>query len=65
MNNKNTPRPQLRLVAAGLLLAAVPSLVNDWIHIPDFVRGILVGVGIGLEIIGLIRMSRRRKAGAA
>lgn len=65
MNNKNTPRPELRLIAAGLLLAAVPFLVNEWIHIPDFVRGILVGVGIGLEIIGLIRMSRRRKAGAA
>ena len=55
-----TRREQL-FISIGLLMATTPSLINDWIKIPDFFRGVLVGLGIGLEIGGLILMMGRRK----
>jgi hypothetical protein len=58
-------RPELKIIAIGLLLVTVPFVVNDWVPIPDFVRGALMGIGIALEIIGLVRMNKRKKAGAA
>lgn len=61
MNNKKASQSQLRLIAIGLLLVTVPFIVNDWIPVPDFIRGALVGIGIGLEIVGLIRMKNRKK----
>ena len=65
MRTNKLPNTELRIISAGLLMVAVPFLVNNWVHIPDVIRGILMGVGIGLEVLGLIRMNRRRKAGAA
>ena len=52
------------LVAIGLLLVVIPPLVNYWIPLPDFLRGAFMGIGIALEIIGLVRINKRRKAGA-
>ena len=65
MRTNKLPNPELRIISAGLLLVTVPFLVNNWVPIPDFIRGILMGVGVGLEVVGLIRMTRRRRAGAA
>lgn len=61
MNNKKASQSQLRLMAIGLLLVTVPFIINDWIPVPDFIRGALVGIGIGLEIAGIIRMKNRKK----
>ena len=58
-------KPELRIISIGLLLVVIPFLVNDWVPVPGFLRGALMGIGIGLEIIGLIRMNKRNKAGAA
>jgi len=65
MRTNKLPNPELQIISAGLLLVTLPFLVNDWVHVPDFIRGTLMGVGVGLEVVGLIRMTRRRKAGAA
>lgn len=51
-----------RVLAIGLLSATIPNLINDFVHIPDFFRGAMVGVGFGLEIIGIILMRRNNKA---
>jgi len=59
-NNKMNRREQL-FISIGLLLATTPALINDWIKIPDFFRGVLVGLGIGLEFIGLVLMLRRKR----
>lgn len=63
MRANKPSNPELRLISIGLLLVIVPFLMNDWVHVPDFIRGALMGIGIGLEIIGLVRMTRRRKTG--
>jgi len=55
-----TRREQL-FICIGLLLVTTPTLINDWIKVPDFFRGALMGLGIGLEIIGLVLMTKRKR----
>lgn len=55
-----TRREQL-FICIGLLMVTAPTLINDWIKLPDFFRGMLAGLGIGLEIGGLLLMMRRKK----
>jgi len=59
-NNKMTRREQL-LICIGLLLVTTPTLINDWIKLSDFFRGVMVGLGLGLEFGGLILMILRKR----
>ena len=61
MKMNNVPPLRLRiLVTLGLLLIAIPFLINNYIKIPDFFRGLILGLGIGLEIIGVILLKRMK-----
>jgi len=55
----------MQFVAVGLLLVTLPTLINDWVHIPDFVRGFLVGLGLVMEINGIVIMRKKRKVDSA
>jgi len=59
------PRQPMQFVAVGLLLVTLPTLINDWVHIPDFVRGFLVGLGLVMEINGIVIMRKKRKVDSA
>ncbi len=65
MKFKKYPLQIRRLICIGLLMVTTPTLINDWFPLPDFVRGLLAGIGMGLEISGLIKISRLRKTGAS
>jgi hypothetical protein len=55
--------PPRFLIAIGLLLVGAPFLLNDFVKIPDSLHGVLIGFGVGLEIVGLGRMKwGKRKA---
>jgi hypothetical protein len=54
------PSTARQLLAIGLLSTTIPTLINDWIHVPDFVRGAMLGLGLGLEVIGIILIRRER-----
>jgi hypothetical protein len=58
MSIRKLPFPERLFVPIGLLLVTVPFLVNDWVPVPDFLRGALMGLGIGLEIIGIIKLKK-------
>jgi hypothetical protein len=60
MSYKKTLMPERLMIATGLLLVTTPTLINDWVHLPDFVRGAFFGLGLGLETIGLIYLKRKR-----
>jgi hypothetical protein len=52
---KNTPPFSIRvLMPLGILLITIPFLLNIYIRIPDFYRGLAMGLGIGLEILSVI-----------
>ena len=50
------------MIAVGLLMTTTPTLIKDWVHIPDFVRGVIIGVGFVLEFRGIVLATRFRKA---
>ncbi len=56
-------RQETLLVCLGLLFGTSSVLVNDWIHLPDYLKGFLIGLGIALEFIGLIIYARRMQGG--
>jgi hypothetical protein len=55
------PSTARQLLAIGLLSTTIPTLINDFVHVPDFVRGLMLGLGLGLEVIGIIFMRRERR----
>jgi hypothetical protein len=65
MKFQKMPRRVRIMISVGLLMTTMPTLINDWVHVPDFLRGAMVGVGLGLEIGGLVAAHRLRKTGAS
>ncbi|TWJ04381.1 hypothetical protein JN11_00089 [Mucilaginibacter frigoritolerans] len=62
MKFKNAPKTARQLLAIGLLLTALSGIINDFIHIPDFFRGFMAGIGLGLEIMGIILLRKGNKS---
>lgn len=65
MKSRPMPRRGRILVAAGLLLAASPVLLKEFIPVQDFLRGFIEGLGLAIEFWGLIQIVRARKAAAS
>ncbi len=55
--------PGSLLVAIGLLLTVSPPMINDIFDFKfsDYFRGLLVGIGLGLEVIGIILQRKTAK----
>jgi hypothetical protein len=47
------------LLAISLLLVTAHYFINPFFLMPDYLRGLLIGVGLGLEIIALVMMKRK------
>jgi len=60
MSRKFSQVPPRILIATGLLLVVLPPLINDFYPLSHFLRGFLPGIGIGLEITGLIKLRKEK-----
>lgn len=49
-----------RLFALGLLILAGSQLLAYAINMPDFIKGSLAGLGIGIEIVALVMLKKFR-----
>jgi len=58
--NQRKPERHMILISVGLLLVVSPLLLKDFIRIPDFFRGAMMGMGIVFEIVGIVQ---QKKAG--
>ena len=47
------------LTSVGLLLVVLPNTLKEYIHIPDFFRGVFVGIGMAMMIYCIIIMKRK------
>jgi hypothetical protein len=50
------------LFCGGLLIVSLVSFISRRLDIPDFWHGVLIGAGIGMEIIGGIKLIQLKKA---
>ena len=62
MKNKKFPLTERLLIAIGLLMTTTPQLIKQYLPIPDFALGFIVGVGLALEITAFIRLKRIKSA---
>jgi hypothetical protein len=51
------------LLPIGIILTTSNTLLRDYVTVPDYIRGILTGTGIGLIIWGMI-LQRKFNRGA-
>jgi len=65
MNIKKQPLNVRLLIAIGLLMVTLPSLLKHYVALPDFFQGFMPGAGLGLEIVGLIKLRRNQQRDAA
>lgn len=63
MNIKKQPLSVRLLISAGLLIATLPMLLKHFIPLPDFLHGFMAGAGVGLEIMGLIKLKQYQRRG--
>ncbi|WP_374951651.1 hypothetical protein [Mucilaginibacter sp.] len=49
------------LLSAGLIVIVFAQVLTRYVLLPDFVRGAMMGVGIGLQIIALIKLKQDRE----
>lgn len=61
MKTQRPPRNASILVSIGLLIVMLPLLFREYIQVSDFFRGLLMGMGITLEIAGLVWMGWGKK----
>jgi len=54
MINKKPLIAPMFLLSIGLLLVVLPLLINAFIKVPDFLRGLLMGIGLALEITAFV-----------
>lgn len=60
MRTGKLQKPEMRLVSVGLLITAGSALINRWLHLPDFLTGTLMGFGIGIELVGLALLAKKK-----
>jgi len=58
-NKKATPIERLFLVLAILLISA-PFIIKHYRPMPDSLYGFIVGAGIGIELLILIKIAKRK-----
>ncbi|WP_070137722.1 hypothetical protein [Crocinitomix algicola] len=50
------------LISIGLLMVILPNIIehlSSW-HISDLAKGLLIGIGVGFEILGLLLIRKDR-----
>jgi len=63
MNLKKIPVPARILIGVGLVMTTTSTLIAHYIALPDFFRGMMIGVGAGFEITGAVIIRRTQKSG--
>jgi len=53
---------RLLLASIGLILNSSVLVASHYLQIPDFLRGVLMGIGIGLILMAAILMKKKAKA---
>ena len=61
MKRNTIPKSALALLIIGLLITTLTPVINSSFPMPDYVKGFLVGLGLMLEVIALIKIQQNRK----
>jgi hypothetical protein len=62
MKFKRIPKQAMICLITGLLLVSFTPIIARHAGIPDFVRGLLSGLGVALETFALLKIQRSKKS---
>jgi hypothetical protein len=51
----------IALLSVGLLMVSLTPILSRYFTWPDSLKGFLTGLGLMLELLGLLRIQRRKK----
>jgi hypothetical protein len=60
VNKNKISKKAVILLVLGLQVVILPLILKDHLHLSDFGHGSIAGIGIGLELIALILIKRKR-----
>jgi hypothetical protein len=61
MKRNTIPKTALAYLIVGLLFSTVPFMISRYTAMPDSLHGFLIGLGLSLEVIALVKIQRSRK----
>lgn len=61
MKLNTIPKSALALLMIGLLLVTLTPIINRYFPLPDFLKGLMNGLGLTIEVIALIKIDRSKK----
>jgi len=61
MKRYHIPKTALICFIAGLMMTTLTPILGRYIPISAFLKGIINGLGLMLEVIAIIKISRRNK----
>ncbi|WCT13582.1 hypothetical protein [Mucilaginibacter jinjuensis] len=61
MKRNNIPKAALIIFISGLLISTVMPVAGRYFFLPDFVKGVIMGLGLALEVIALVIFQRSKK----
>ena len=62
MKRNTIPKPALVIFIIGLLISILTPVTGRFFLLPDFVKGVIMSLGLTLEIIALIIFQRNKKS---
>jgi hypothetical protein len=60
MKSKQPSKKAILVLALGLLVTALANLADYYLPLADFARGALMGIGIGLELTGMLLLIKTK-----
>jgi hypothetical protein len=61
MNRLNSSTTVVILLVTGLFLTALVPIINRYFPMPDVLKGFLMGLGLCIEVIALIKIDKNKK----
>ena len=61
MKKSNVSKAVLMLLVSGLLLTSVVPIVNRYFPMADVIKGFLMGLGLAIEVVALVKMDRNKR----
>ncbi len=55
------PKHAAMYLVTGLLLTSFTPILNKYLAMPDFIKGFLIGLGLTIEFIALVKIQRSKK----
>lgn len=50
-----------KLISIGLLLVVLPLFLRNWMVIPNIYADLLMGIGIGMELVAVFKIYREKQ----